>query len=233
MKKTILLAFILTSSAFAGRIVPNVEWAGTAINLSGAATAHSDRNVAFGNIVKSEYDDGDEEETSTAGILGIYKTTEALNFEAYGSFTKYEYDEDDVDDEESKLMFVNVGRKLGTWGLGLRAAHINSDSGNSHLMEVSASKKIKSFLIGFGVDRQFSNNVDFESFEFFAGLGYILNVFTALLINHPKQRLYKMLLQSYLFPLRKLHLPYSSYPLIHKSHFDSFLHYLLIDHIDL
>jgi hypothetical protein len=173
--KTILIAMLLlASTAFAGRIVPNIKWNQTEFNRSGAAAALADRNNASLAFSKESFEDENDSDSDYADsdiTAAAYISNETLNLEATHSRSIKESDNDNY--REFKFTYINAGKKLNKLAIGATALYIDNDDGSQRSLGLSGSYDVGNLLIGGGFQNSHENGLDVAFTEFYAGVGIL------------------------------------------------------------
>src|SRR5690606_13295682 len=135
------------------------EWNQITPNETGHAVAQSTRNLVSLGLTnsKDENDDADTEDKSTSQAVLFSVSQDLFNIEGAALLVNNEYDNED--DEESKLLLVNAGKKFNKLSVGVNTFHLNSDYGNAYKVGAGVTYQINDLIsVGGGVNRNYDNN---------------------------------------------------------------------------
>lgn len=168
--KILLIGLLVSSTTFAGTIVPDIQWNKIAQNQTGSAAAFNGRNNVTGLVStsKSTEDDSSSTHSSDYSVLanktfGATVVEARLNeYKDSGDYTNY--------------MNTDIGRLINS-SLSVGGGFRHSKSGNSELNEftLSTTKKLKNLYLGGGIKRATSTfpSIDISYNTYFAGIGFM------------------------------------------------------------
>lgn len=175
--KLLTILVLLSSSVFAGRIVPNIEWNQLNGNQTGAAAAQSNRNNIGIAYVTSDYQNNDSDYSSdiqrtiAQGFISNDKFSLETQIMDYRSNRS-----SDVEEYKAKYINTIIGKKVVKdlfAGAAIRYSDNKTVPDNTQFSMSVANQISKHFLLGGGFDYVTFNDTELAAKVYNLGLGFV------------------------------------------------------------
>ena len=173
MKKNLLIvATLISTQTYAGRIIPNFEWNETQRNYEGSALIGKERNIFGYNYFNFDSDNNKNNNSD-------FKRSRNRLF-AFGVEDKYQYEanveihniEDGSDESSETYIDFLAAKDYGDISFGGYINYTINNDEHSHFLSGSFTKKLNKFYLGGGLRANYWDRIQNYYQEYYIGLGY-------------------------------------------------------------